>query len=83
VPSLSVPTNRAVGAALLALAAALAFAGVLLLLVVGWPMAGSDGPSVTELRLARVVLTAPLWTSLLVAAVGGLAAATTQERMHP
>ena len=80
-PSLSVPNNRAVGAGLLALAAALAFAGLVLLLVVGWPVAGSDGPSVSELRLARVVLTAPLWTALLVAAVGGLAAASTQERM--
>jgi hypothetical protein len=81
-PSLSVPTSRAVGVALLALAAALAFAGVLLLLVVGWPMAGSDGPSLTELRLARLVLTAPLWTALLVGALGGLAAAAPQERMH-
>jgi hypothetical protein len=81
-PSLAVPTSRAVGVALLALAAALAFAGVLLLLVVGWPMAGSDGPSVTELRLVKVVLTAPLWTAVLVAGVGGLAAAAPQERMH-
>lgn len=66
-------SNRPVGSASVGVAAVLTVAGVLLLLSVGWPVAGSDGSSVTELRLARLVLTAPLWTALLVLGAGSLA----------
>ena len=69
-------TNRGIAQALTVLAGVLVLGSLLLLAAVGWPQAGSDGPSHAELVVSRIVVTAPLTVALVVLAVSAVVLAS-------
>jgi hypothetical protein len=57
--------SRAISIACVAIAALLLGAALAALGAFGWPSPGADGPGKEELLLERVIVTAPIWSALL------------------
>ena len=73
-----VPENRAIGLAFVVIAALLLVAAPVSVWLFGWPTAGYDGPSNSELLLERAVVTAPLWSALLCLSLAAITLASVQ-----